>query len=343
MTFIALETTGNLWLTTAVLIAVIISTQLTRELFGYSFATWRFHLRGETIRSAADVGWVRDLTVGRMMRSDVSTVNAAMPIADFVRKFPLGSKTQVVAVDGNGRYAGMITVADAHGTRGAKAVTAGDLAHHPQAFPKAQPAVVAQPVPQAPPGHVLHREEPRPPAARLLEPAAVMPDQVRVAEHAEVVNGDDERRTRRDGRAERRAMENVELRGGLPEAERVPERIASHGGDPALAARLQADELEAGTSRQLREEAAHVPRRPRARLDERRGVDPDPHAAALRTISFGSCLRIALHTNAITRQTVTSERSQRITTPPPRATPRSRPHAIRSPPRSCRRRSSPAR
>jgi CIC family chloride channel protein len=42
MTFIALETTGDLWLTTAVLIAVIISSQVTRELFGYSFATWRF-------------------------------------------------------------------------------------------------------------------------------------------------------------------------------------------------------------------------------------------------------------------------------------------------------------
>ena len=63
MSFIALESTGNLWLTTAVLVAVIISTQITRELFGYSFATWRFHLRGETIRSAADVGWIRDLTV----------------------------------------------------------------------------------------------------------------------------------------------------------------------------------------------------------------------------------------------------------------------------------------
>ena len=76
MTFIALETTGDLWLTTAVLIAVIIASQVTRELFGYSFATWRFHLRGETIRSAADVGWMRDLTVGKMMRHDVRTVLA---------------------------------------------------------------------------------------------------------------------------------------------------------------------------------------------------------------------------------------------------------------------------
>src|SRR5207237_2991442 len=31
MSFIALESTGNLWLTTAVLVAVMISTQITRE------------------------------------------------------------------------------------------------------------------------------------------------------------------------------------------------------------------------------------------------------------------------------------------------------------------------
>ena len=114
MSFIALESTGDLWLTTAVLVAVIISTQITRELFGYSFATWRLHLRGETIRSAADVGWLRDLTVRRLMRPDVLTVNVAMPIAEFRAKFPPGSKTQVVAVDDAGHYAGMVFVSDAH-------------------------------------------------------------------------------------------------------------------------------------------------------------------------------------------------------------------------------------
>src|SRR6266478_1344085 len=114
MAFIALESTGNLWLTTAVLVAVMISTQITRELFGYSFATWRFHLRGETIRSAADIGWIRDLTVRRLMRPDVPTVNADMPIGQFRGRFPLGSKTQVVAVDAAGRYAGLALVADAH-------------------------------------------------------------------------------------------------------------------------------------------------------------------------------------------------------------------------------------
>jgi len=114
MSFIALESTGDLWLTTVVLVAVILSTQLTRELFGYSFATWRLHLRGETIRSAADVGWIRDLTVRRLMRPDVATVNADMPIAEFRSKFPLGSKTQMVAVDNAGHYAGLVLVAEAH-------------------------------------------------------------------------------------------------------------------------------------------------------------------------------------------------------------------------------------
>lgn len=114
MIFIALESTGDLWLTVAVLVAVIISAQVTRELFGYSFATWRFHLRGETIRSAADVGWVRDLTVGRMMRHDVQTISADATVSEFRQAYPPGSTGQVVAVDPEGRYAGLVIVAETH-------------------------------------------------------------------------------------------------------------------------------------------------------------------------------------------------------------------------------------
>ena len=132
MSFIALESTGDLWLTTVVLVAVIISTQITRELFGYSFATWRLHLRGETIRSAADVGWIRDLTVRRLMRPDVVTVNAAMPIAEFRAKFPPGSKTQVVAVDDAGHYAGMVVVAEAHAVDADPKKTLNSILHYPR-------------------------------------------------------------------------------------------------------------------------------------------------------------------------------------------------------------------
>ena len=131
MTLLALEMTGDLWLTTAVLIAAIISMQMTREFFGYSFATWRFHLRGETIRSGADVGWIRDLTVAQMMRSDVRTMPAEAPISAFREAFPLGSASQVIAIDEDGRYAGVVLVAEAHAAELAATGSVRGILHHP--------------------------------------------------------------------------------------------------------------------------------------------------------------------------------------------------------------------
>jgi len=130
MTFIALETTGDLWLTTAVLIAVIIAAQVTRETFGYSFATWRFHLRGETIRSAADIGWMRELTVGKMMRQDIRTVPVGISVASFREAFPLGSTAYVVVIDEQERYAGMIRVADAHAPETSPEASVKELLHN---------------------------------------------------------------------------------------------------------------------------------------------------------------------------------------------------------------------
>jgi len=134
MTFIALETTGDLWLTTAVLIAVIVSAQVTREAFGYSFATWRFHLRGETIRSAADVGWIRELTARRMMRPDMRTVPAHTTVGRFRLVFPLGSTAQVVALDEDKTYAGIVLVAEAHSPELDEATQVRDILHHPDAM-----------------------------------------------------------------------------------------------------------------------------------------------------------------------------------------------------------------
>jgi CIC family chloride channel protein len=129
MTFIALESTGDLWLTTAVLIAVIVSAQVTRETFGYSFATWRFHLRGETIRSAADVGWIRELNVRRMMRTDVRTVPAHTTIARFRLVFPPGSSAHVVALNEDKTYAGVIIVAEAHAPELDETIPVRDILH----------------------------------------------------------------------------------------------------------------------------------------------------------------------------------------------------------------------
>lgn len=112
MVFLALEMTGSLPLTGAVLVASVIASLTVRRTFGYSFATWRFHLRGESIRSAVDVGWIRTLTVGRMMRQDVKTLCQDTTVKAARCVFPLGSAQRIVLVDQAGRYVGLVLVPD---------------------------------------------------------------------------------------------------------------------------------------------------------------------------------------------------------------------------------------
>ena len=114
MTALALETTGNFAITLAALIAVVVSSLIVRELFGYSFATWRFHLRGETIRGPHDIGWMRELSVKTLMRPDARTAPQDLSLREARLKFPLGSVKHIAAVDGTGRYAGMVMLDDLH-------------------------------------------------------------------------------------------------------------------------------------------------------------------------------------------------------------------------------------
>jgi CIC family chloride channel protein len=108
MVFLAVEMTGDFALAPLIVPSVLVSALAARRLFGFSFATWRFHLRGEAIRSAHDIGWVRNLTVERLMRRDVPIVREDIILSDFRRDCPLGSNDLVVAVDRNGRYAGIV-------------------------------------------------------------------------------------------------------------------------------------------------------------------------------------------------------------------------------------------
>jgi CIC family chloride channel protein len=70
LALLMLETTHDFALMGVVLTAALVSSALTREAFGYSFSTWRLHVRGSAIRSPRDIGWMFTLTAGRMMRRD---------------------------------------------------------------------------------------------------------------------------------------------------------------------------------------------------------------------------------------------------------------------------------
>jgi CIC family chloride channel protein len=133
MSFLVLETTGDFAVTALVLAASVITSLVVRETFGYSFSTWRMHLRGETIRGAIDVGWMRSLTVGRMMRRDPETILGEAGLGEMRRRFPLGSTQRVVVTDTDGKYLGVALTAEAFASadnpdEDAK-LTVADIAH----------------------------------------------------------------------------------------------------------------------------------------------------------------------------------------------------------------------
>jgi CIC family chloride channel protein len=133
MTFLALESTQNFNVTMAVLAASIVSAITVRRLFGYSFATWRFHLRGETIRSAADIGWINSLTVGRMMRPVQAVVQQEMALEAFRREYPLGATQRVVVTNDANAYVGIAYPAEAYGLA-TEAGQVADILHHSEHF-----------------------------------------------------------------------------------------------------------------------------------------------------------------------------------------------------------------
>jgi CIC family chloride channel protein len=108
MSFLVLEMTRNVDVTAVVLAGCIVTSICVRFMFGHSFSTWRLHLRGETIRSANDVGWLRNLTVERMMRTDIGRVPTTTTIAAARREFVLGSRQAVVVVNNAGDYCGLV-------------------------------------------------------------------------------------------------------------------------------------------------------------------------------------------------------------------------------------------
>lgn len=134
MSFLVLEMTGDLTLTGLVVSAAAVTSLTVRETFGYSFSTWRLHLRGESIRGAQDVGWVRDLTVAAMMRTDMRTFPEDGTMGALRAAFPLGTARVVVLVDAAGGYAGIVRLSEAHAPRFVPDAPAREVARHGDAM-----------------------------------------------------------------------------------------------------------------------------------------------------------------------------------------------------------------
>jgi len=85
MILLVFETTTDYTMTVGVALAVIIATIGTRRWFGYSFSTWRFHLRGVSLKGAYDIGRMYDLTVRRVLDRAILRVDGATKLAELLR------------------------------------------------------------------------------------------------------------------------------------------------------------------------------------------------------------------------------------------------------------------
>lgn len=113
LAMLMLETTHDFALMGVVLTAALLSSAITRELFGYSFSTWRLHLRGANIRSPRDIGWTLNLNAERIMRRDWKEVPDSASIEEFRRLVPLGSASKALLVSADGFYRGIVPTAAA--------------------------------------------------------------------------------------------------------------------------------------------------------------------------------------------------------------------------------------
>ena len=114
MVCLALEITGDFSVTVGAVVASSVCALIVRELFGYSFATWRFHLRGEVIRGPQDIGWARQMSAASLMRTDFENAPTTMPIGEAQRLFSPALVRQVVLLDPNDAYAGIVPAATLH-------------------------------------------------------------------------------------------------------------------------------------------------------------------------------------------------------------------------------------
>jgi CIC family chloride channel protein len=132
MIFLVLEATADFSATMGVTVAVVTASLVVRHFFGYSFATWRFHLRGVALQSPHDIGWLRDLQVSKLMRRDFVLVPRAMPLAELRRQFPITESRRIFVVGENGAYDGHVDLVEAHAAaidEGAGNPTVADMVH----------------------------------------------------------------------------------------------------------------------------------------------------------------------------------------------------------------------
>lgn len=114
MVALAVSISGQLQAVIPAMIGTVAAMLTVRRIFGYSFATWRFQLRGEAILGGQDIGWLYKTKARALMRQGPPIASEDITIAEFTERFPLASSRYAIGITAEQAFAGLIDVALVH-------------------------------------------------------------------------------------------------------------------------------------------------------------------------------------------------------------------------------------
>jgi CIC family chloride channel protein len=146
MILLVFETTANYSVAIGVIVGVLVASSVTRRWFGYSFSTWRFHLRGMDLRGSSDIGRLRDLSVREVLDRNVLRVPATTDLDTLCSLFLLGTAKVAFIEKADGTYAGMAESGEANAALledDSGRATAGSLVSEPPHYLTAEEALLS--------------------------------------------------------------------------------------------------------------------------------------------------------------------------------------------------------
>lgn len=90
-------------------ITVILTSHLTRYWFGYSFSTWRFHIRGNDIFGPRDIGRLRKLTFLEVPLNSPPRISVESSIDLALKKAEETDLNSIAVEERSGRFVGLIS------------------------------------------------------------------------------------------------------------------------------------------------------------------------------------------------------------------------------------------
>lgn len=106
------ELTTDYKLTIAVMIATVIASVITLQVFGRSFFTWQLERRGVNVKGGQDIGLLKSIRIGNLMDQRYHTIAPDTPIADVRPRLQAAPWGELFVVDDERRLTGTITFAD---------------------------------------------------------------------------------------------------------------------------------------------------------------------------------------------------------------------------------------